>query len=183
MRRFVMGFFVICALAPLAFGACQPVVHIEPASNWSSRQIEPLTHQSVLKDYLESWQSMDKAFLTDDPGLLARDFVGTARDRLAASIQEQAKAGLTAGYCDGTHNIQIVFYSPEGLSIQLTDRVDYQVSIFKKGRLLSTSHVHARYIAVLTPSATRWMVRVFQAEPQPASQESRGQQENRRSKL
>jgi hypothetical protein len=31
---------------------------------------------------------------------------------------------------------------------------------------VTTQHVRARYVAVLTPTEVRWKVRVFQAEPE-----------------
>lgn len=166
MRNLFVGFGFVCLSTSLALGACQPTVHVEPVSNWSSRTVEAQTRQSVIRDYIQSWQSLDKAFSTGNAGLLAHDFVGTARDQLAESIRTQEAAGISTEYCGAQHNIQIIFYSPEGLSIQLMDRVDYRMRVMKNGKPLATHNFQARYIAVLTPSATRWMVRIFQAEPQ-----------------
>jgi hypothetical protein len=69
-------------------------------------------------------------------------------------------------YRDGAHDIQIVFYSPEGLSIQLVDTVEYDVQILDHEKIQATQHVRARYVAVLTPTEVQWKVRVFQAEPE-----------------
>ena len=54
--------------------------------------------------------------------ILDEDFVGTAKDKLANAIDEQAKAGVHTRYRDRSHHIQFLFYSPEGLSIELSRR-------------------------------------------------------------
>jgi hypothetical protein len=59
-----------------------------------------------------------------------------------------------------------VYYSPEGLSIQLIDNVEYDVEILDHDKVQTTQRVHARYIVVLTPAEVRWRVRVFQAQPE-----------------
>ncbi len=69
-------------------------------------------------------------------------------------------------YRDTGHRVRLTFYSPEGMSLQLLDTVDYEVEIVDHGKVLSRQPVRARYVAVLTPTEVRWKVRVFQAEPQ-----------------
>jgi hypothetical protein len=59
-----------------------------------------------------------------------------------------------------------VFYSPEGLSIELADTVDYDVQIVDHDKPLTTQRVRTRYLAILTPSEVRWRVRVLQADPE-----------------
>lgn len=164
MHKFVLSLGIACASVPLAFGACQSTVHVQPDSNWSSRKVESQTHESVIRDYLESWQSLRAAFASNNVGLLEHDFVGSAREKLSASISQQAKAGISSDYCDRAHDLQITFYSPDGLSIQVVDMVNYEESVVRQGKLLATHQFQARYVAVLTPSATRWRVRIFQAE-------------------
>lgn len=95
--------------------------------------------------------------------LLNTDFSGEAREKLGETIQEQAVAGLSTQYRDGAHDIQIVFSSPEGLSIQLTDTVAYDLQVLDHGKSISRKHITTRYIVVLTPAEARWKVRVFQA--------------------
>ena len=56
----------------------------------------------------------------------------------------------------------MVFYSPEGLSIQLLDEVEYDVEVRKGDHSLGSEHVRARYVAVLSPTESQWKVRVFQ---------------------
>jgi hypothetical protein len=37
--------------------------------------------------------------------------------------------GIRTRYRDLSHDLQIVFYSPEGLSVELTDKVEYEVQL------------------------------------------------------
>ncbi len=151
------------AAAPLICAA-QPDVRVEPAQLQGPRQLEQQTQAAVVRDYLKAWQSLATALDRNDPELLGRDFVGAARDKLAGTVQQQAAVGIHTRYQDKTHDIQIVFYSPEGLSIELTDDVEYSVQILDHDKLQTTQQVRARYIVVLTPAEVRWRVRVFQAQ-------------------
>jgi predicted PhzF superfamily epimerase YddE/YHI9 len=90
--------------------------------------------------------------------------VGTAKDKLTETIRQQKALGIRTRYEDRTHDIQIVFYSPEGLSIEVTDKVEYDVQVLDHDRVKTTQHLASRYVIILTPAEVRWRVRVFQAE-------------------
>jgi hypothetical protein len=124
------------------------------------------TETAVIRDYLQAWQSVSAALEQNRVDLLDRDFVGSAKEKLTGTIQEQARLGLSTRYQERTHDLQIVYYSPEGLSIQLIDNVEYDVEILDHDKVQTTQRVHARYIVVLTPAEVRWRVRVFQAQPE-----------------
>ena len=165
-RILAMSWVTGCVLAmPMAIWAAQPSVQVEPSNLQGSRPVEKQTETAVIRDYLQSWQSLRTAMQQNRPNLLDPDFAGTARDKLAGTIQEQAKLGLRTRYQDRSHDLQIVFYSPEGLSIQMMDTVEYDQQVLDHGKLLTTQHVRARYIVVMTPAEARWQVRIFQAEP------------------
>jgi hypothetical protein len=161
-------FLVVCSVFATLFvwGSDQPAVRVEPADSVGPRVLEKQTETAVIRDYLQAWQSLNRALEHNRADLLNRDFVGTAKEKLADTIQEQAKLGIQTRYRDGAHDIQLVFYSPEGLSIQLVDTVEYDVQILDHEKLQTTQHVRARYVAVLTPTEVQWKVRVFQAEPE-----------------
>ena len=91
--------------------------------------------------------------------------MGVAKEKLADTIRQQAALGIRTHYQDRAHDLQIVFYSPEGLSIELTDTVEYDVQVIDHDKSQMTQRVHAHYIVVLTPAEVRWKVRVFQAVP------------------
>jgi hypothetical protein len=113
---------------------------------------------------LQSWQSLKAALEQNRTELLDTTFVGTARDKLSETIQQQTTLGIRTRYQDRSHDIQIVFYSPEGLSIELIDRAECDVQVLVHDGVKTTQHVSARYVIVLTPAEVRWRVRVFQGE-------------------
>lgn len=158
---FIFGAVFFAGVLP---AAAQPLVRIEPTKLEGQRTMERTTQEAVIRDYLQSWQSLHFAFDQNRPDLLDADFVGDARERLGDSIQQQTALGIRTQYVDQSHDVQIVFYSPEGLSIELIDDVEYDVQLFDHDKAKGTNHLHARYIAVLTPSESRWRVRMLQAD-------------------
>ena len=106
---------------------------------------------------------MEEALDQNQAARLDSAFVGVARDKLAETIGAQDRIGIHTRYQDRSHDLQVVFYSPEGLSIEMTDTVEYQQQIFDKDKVLATKIVRQRYVVVLTPSEVRWQVRIFQA--------------------
>jgi hypothetical protein len=156
-----------CALAmPLVATAEQPSVKVEPPQLGGSRALEKQTEAAVIRDYLQSWESFRTALNENGAGLLDPDFVGTARDKLAETIAQQIKLGIHTRYGDLSHDLQFVFYSPEGQSIQLIDTVEYDEQVLEGNKALTTQRVKARYLVVLTPAEVRWRVRILQAEPE-----------------
>jgi hypothetical protein len=127
--------------------------------------LEEQTQKAVIRDYLQAWQALSGALEQNRVDLLDSEFVGSAREKLADTIQDQARLGIQTRYRDRSHDLQLIFYSTEGLSIQLVDTVEYDVQLVDHGKELATQHVRARYVAVLSPTEVRWKVRVFQAEP------------------
>lgn len=170
MRRrlliFAMAFAAVPALlaAQAALPDGQATVRVEPAQLDGPRALAPQTAQAAIRDYLESWKAMSAALEHNQPGLLNADFVGTAKDKLTGTIHQQATAGIHTRYLDRAHDLQIVFYSPEGLSIELTDAVDYEVQVLDGDKLLTNQQVHARYVVMMTPAQVRWRVRVIEGQ-------------------
>jgi hypothetical protein len=157
---------LVCASIILASGmiAAQPEVTVDTSQLKGPRPLEDQTKAAAIRDYLESWQGMNEALEQNQPSLLDEDFIGTARDKLADTIDEQAKAGIQTRYQDRAHHIQFLFYSPEGLSIELIDDAEYDVQVLDHDKPVSTVPASARYIVVLTPAEVRWKVRVMQAD-------------------
>lgn len=160
------GSAIVCAWFALASGimAAQPAVQVDASQLKGPRPLEEQTKTAAIRDYLESWQSMNDAFEQNSIGILDVGFVGAARDKLANAIGDQARLGIQTRYQDRAHHIQFVFYSPEGLSIELIDEAEYDVQVIDHGKPVSTVPVSARYIVVLTPSEVRWRVRVMQVD-------------------
>ncbi len=145
--------------------ADQATVHVEPAIVQGPRPLAKETASAVVRDYLEAWQSLSAALEQNRAELLDQDFTGIAKDKFTETIHQQTQAGIRTRYQERSHDIQIIFYSPEGLSIQLVDNIEYDVQLLDHEKVQATVPVHTRYIAVLTPAEVRWRVRVLQAEP------------------
>jgi len=161
-------FAMVCASIVLASGmtAAEPEVTVDTSQLKGPRPLEEQTKAAAIRDYLESWQGMSDAFLQNRADILDEYFVGTAREKLGNAIEEQAKAGLHTRYQDRSHHIQFLFYSPEGLSIEMTDDAEYDLQVFDHDKAVSSVPASARYIIVLTPAEVRWRVRVMQAGSQ-----------------
>lgn len=165
MKLPVLALCLLLSAAP-GFGDQPAAVKVEPISLQGPRPLAPQTQQAVIRDYLEAWHSLSGALAQNRPDLLNSDFAGTAKEKLSGTIQQQIALGLRARYQDRSHDIRVVFYSPEGLSIQLIDNVDYDMQLIDHDKILTTQSVHERYVVVLTPSEVRWRVRLFQGEPE-----------------
>jgi len=159
-KALFIGLTVLLALAASAFE--KPAVRLQSTQNVGPRDVEPQTETGVVRDYIEAWRTMDRAFSENNTRLLDADFTGLAKEKLASTIKDQAKLGLRTTYQDRKHDISFLFYSPEGMSLQLVDNVEYDVQIIDHDKVQATQHVSTRYIAVLTPTEVRWKVRIFQ---------------------
>jgi hypothetical protein len=154
-------------LAALLLSAhTQPTIRVAPMNTVGPRPVESQTQSAVIRDYLLAWKSMNTALSENRASALEGSFVGQARDKLIDTIGAQQNIGIRTSYQDKSHDIKVVFYSPEGLSIQLTDEVEYSVALRNGDRELGSQQVHARYVAVLTPTESKWKVRVFQGGAQ-----------------
>jgi hypothetical protein len=165
MCKSLLLLFTLFAVATTT-GSAQATVRVEQSSLQGPRALPPQTAAASIRDYLDSWKSLSSALEHNSAPLLDPSFVGTARDKLTETIQQQAALGIHTGYQDRSHDIRIVFYSPEGLSIELTDQVEYDVEVTNSQKVKTTQHVSARYLIVMTPAEVRWRVRVFQAVPE-----------------
>lgn len=158
---------VSCFLvATFAFGADQAAVNVESNHVQGPRVLADQTETAVIRDYLEAWHSLNTALGENRADLLQPEFVGTALEKLSDTVHDQARLGIRTRYRAQSHHVQVVFYSPEGLSVQLLDNVEYDVQLIDHDKVQTTQQVHEKYVVVLTPSEVRWRVRIFQGEPQ-----------------
>jgi hypothetical protein len=164
LRSLVLIFTVLAMT--VALRAQQPAVRVEPVKLQGPRPLEAQTATAVVRDYLQCWQSLNAASDQNRADLLDASFVGTALDKLSETIHEQAAMGIRTRYQDRSHDVRIIFYSPEGLSIQLLDDVEYDEQVLDHDKVLTTQPVHARYVVVLTPTEVQWRVRIFEADPE-----------------
>jgi hypothetical protein len=157
-----------CALLVglLLAGFAPPTIRVD-AGAVGPRALEDQTKTAVVRDYLQAWKSMSQALQENRVDVLDTSYLGLAKEKLAEAVREQRELGIKTNYRDLSHNLKIVFYSPEGMSVQLVDTVEYDMQIVDQDQVLAPpQHVRARYVAVLTPTEVRWKVRVFQAQPE-----------------
>jgi hypothetical protein len=143
--------------------AAQVALHVEPMTVQTTRPLTDHSKAAVIRDYLHAWNGLQMALDQNRPDLLDADFVGTAKDRLTDAVHQQSQLGIRTHYQDRSHDLQILFYSPDGLSIELADKVEYDVQLIDNGKVVSTQRESVRYLVVLAPSEVRWRVRVFQS--------------------
>jgi len=157
---------LLCAVLISASMAAraQATVRVEPTHLDGPRPLQAETREAVIRDYLQSWRSLRAALGQNRADLLNANFVGVAKDRLAATIRQQANLGIRTLYRDRSHDIEVVFYSPDGSAIELSDTAEYDMQVAVHDKIQATQTVRSRYLVLLTPSEVRWRVRVFQAE-------------------
>ena len=146
--------------------ADEAAVRVEPMNLQGPRPLSDQSKAAVIRDYLHAWQGLHVALEQNRPELLETDFVGTAKDKLSDTVQLQRKFAIQTSYQDRSHDLQIVFYSPDGMSVELTDKVVFDVQVVDHGKVITTQRESARYLVVLTPTEVRWRVRVFQSIPE-----------------
>lgn len=157
---------VAVAMGGASFGLAQATIHVESPDQNGTKTLRDQTAAAAIRNYVQAWDSFHAAFENNRADLLDRDFAGTAKEKLIGTIEEQKTMGLRTIYQDHSHDIKIVFASPEGLSLELIDDVEYDVQLIDHDKPGSLQHVTTRYVAVMTPTETKWQVRVFQAIPE-----------------
>ena len=129
------------------------------------REMESQTKETVAREYTRAWQTFSDAFDQNQPTLLSNSFVGDAQADLARGIQDQQRAGIHTKYEIRSHQPQVIFYSPDGLSIIVRDRVTSNIQVMKGGNVLHSADSTQDFISVMTPTANSWRVRILQSVP------------------
>jgi hypothetical protein len=130
------------------------------------RTVETLTERGILRDYRFAWMSMAQAleFNTVDP--LEGPFAGEAKKWLREAVANQQRSGIIQRYMNQNHQLEAVFYAPEGDVMELHDTAEYQLQISDGGKQIHDEHVIVHYVVLMTPAADRWVIRQLQAVPQ-----------------
>jgi hypothetical protein len=170
MIRLAMAALAVVLLAVLAPHSARaadpqlPSVQLNVDSA-GGRPVEELTRKSVARDYARAWQSLAQALEKNRADLIDNDFVGIAEEKFAAAVADQAKAGLRTRYIDRGHKVDVLFYSPEGLSIELRDTASLERQVLDGDKVLFSEQVTAHYVSLMTPTEVRWKVRLLQESP------------------
>jgi hypothetical protein len=168
MRTFIAA--VVLALlactAPPASRAADnlPRVRLNAEDN-AGRPVEALTRKSIARDYARAWRSLAQAMEQNRADLIDNDFVGVAEEKFAAAVAGQAKAGLHTRYIDHGHKLDVLFYSPEGLSIELRDTAQLERQVLDGDKVVHSENLTLHYISLMTPTEVRWKVRLLQEVP------------------
>ncbi len=129
------------------------------------RSVEDTTKMAVERDYAAAWQSLTEALDRNQADLLNVNFVGAAKDRLTATIDAQRKAHLHQHYVDKGHNVDLVFYSPDGSAIELHDTARLGLQLFDGNKVVHSEDATIHYVVLLTAAENSWNVRLLQAVP------------------
>lgn len=156
---------VLLFVAPYVFSApadSGPDVTLSTA-NVGPRKIEPLTERSVLRDYKFGWANLAEAFASNSTGAVNGLFAGTANTWLNDAVNSQIGAGLTSRYLNQHHELDAVFYAPEGDLIELHDTAEYDYQILDGSKTIHAEHAVVHYVVLMTPGADRWVIRQLQS--------------------
>ena len=144
--------------------ATKPEVTLS-AANAAPRQVEDTTEKAIARDYASAWQAMATALDQNRADLVSASFIGTAGDKLAATIAEQRKSGLHQRFVDKGHRVNVVFYSPEGSALELQDTAQLEIQLMDGDKVVHSEDATVHYVALLTAAADSWKVRILQAVP------------------
>ena len=161
---FVALFLLACSCWIVTAQAANelPAVNLN-VSDAGPRQIEDTTEKALQRDYARAWSSMEAALADNRADILDSDFVGVALDELKDRVDQQQKSGLHTRYIDHGHQLQAIFYSPEGSAVQMRDTAQLEMQYLDGDKLLHAEQRTESYTVVMTAGENRWKVRVLQA--------------------
>ena len=162
LARRTLAVLALVTVALCSSAADDPSIKVASMDAVGPRPVEKQTQTSVVRDYLLAWQKMTDALQNNRVDVLDESFVGSAKERLGDTVRDQQNMGIQTIYGKQSHDLQVVFYSPEGLSLEMVDHAGYEVEVRDHGKVVGTQRVQSRYVAVLTPTESRWKVRVLQ---------------------
>lgn len=145
--------------------ASKVTVQLE-AKKAGPRGVENLTQRAIVRDYRSAWTTMSHAleFNTLDP--IDVPFAGDAKRVVHDTVISQQRSGIRQVFTDQNHQLQAVFYAPEGDAIELHDTASYRQQVLDGSRSIQDRRVVMYYVVLMTPSADRWVVRQMQVVQQ-----------------
>ncbi len=142
----------------------QPKIELNTSAA-TPRDVEDTTAKAIVRDYGSAWSTLSRALAEDRADLLGSAFVGVAQEKLAQKIAQQKAAGLRTRYLDRGHQLDAVFYSPEGSAMQLRDTAQMEIQYLDGNNVVARENVTAHYLVLMTVAEDRWKVRVIEAVP------------------
>jgi len=129
------------------------------------REVEDTTEKAIVRDYAASWKAIENGLANDDLNALDAGLVGFARDRFGDAIADQKKTGVKIRYTDKGHQIEAVFYSSDGSSMQLRDTATLTREVLDGDKVVSRDEITAHYIAIMAVTEDRWKLRALEEVP------------------
>ncbi|MGA2743910.1 MAG: hypothetical protein ABSE44_04365 [Candidatus Sulfotelmatobacter sp.] len=158
---------LIALLAPRdSFSADSTPQVVLNTSKAAPRSVESLTERAILRDYKFAWANLDQALESNSTAPLSGLFAGTASAWLNDAVTSQQRNGISSRYLKQIHQLEAVFYAPEGDLIELHDTAEYDLQILDGSKTIHDEHVVVRYVVLMTPGADRWVIRQLQAVPE-----------------
>jgi len=133
-------------------------------SHATPREVEDTTQKAIVRDYSAAWSALTEALVNNDAGALDSGFTGIAHDQFAARVRDQLKTGLSTQIVDRAHNLEAVFYSPEGSAMELHDTAEVEIQVMDGGTVIHSEHTTLHYVVLMTVAEDRWKVRLLQSE-------------------
>jgi hypothetical protein len=163
----LMGF----AWLPATIHAAAPAASLSApslsfdAGSASPRPVEEATALAIQRDYAHAWRSLVSALEDNRADLLNENFTGAARQQWQDAMHAQRENGLTRRIVDHGHTFRVTFYSLDGSALEASDTADLEIEYREGGKVLSSEHIQAHYLVLLTPAENSWKVRILQEVP------------------
>jgi hypothetical protein len=123
---------------------------------------EEQTQKAIVRDYDKAWKTLNQALSDNAPGALGDIWVGIAKDKLLAQINDQKSSGVTTKYIDHGHKLDALFYSAEGSALEFRDTAQVETQVLDGSKVVANDTATVHYLVVMTPTADHWQVRIFQ---------------------
>lgn len=140
----------------------KPAVQLN-VKNAQPREVEDVTQNAVVRDYTLAWQAIGTSLANNSLQPLNDNFSGYALNRLTQRVKDQKAQGITTKIIDRGHNVEAVFYSPDGSAIELKDTADIETQVLDGGTVIHSDQAQIHYFAVMTGAEDRWKVRVLES--------------------
>jgi hypothetical protein len=141
----------------------KPAVHLN-ASKAAPRQLEDTTEQAIARDYGAAWLAIERALESNSTAPLNENFTGFALEKFSQRVKDQKENGLSTRIIDRGHNVDAIFYSPDGSAIQLKDTATLETQVLDNGKVIHSEQGQVHYWAIMTGAEDRWKVRILQSD-------------------
>jgi hypothetical protein len=129
------------------------------------REVSDNIQQALIRDYSSAWQALAAALESNNAAVLNDSFIGFAQDQLTQRIKDQRQAGLRTRIVDHGHQVDAVFFSTEGASVELRDTATIETQVLDGDTVLHSERAQLLYYVIMTGAEDRWKVRVMQVAP------------------